>query len=75
MMETTMIKIDWENRKVTDSLLPEKREYVLARIMANLVQSGVLLPGETKKYRDYFSRYDVNELMQILDESNRQRIP
>ena len=75
MIETTMIKIDWENMKVADSLLPEKREYVLARIMANLVQSGVLLPGETNNYRDSFTRYDLNELMQILDESNRQRVP
>ena len=75
MMETTMIKVDWENMKAADSLLPEKREYVLARIMANLVQSGVLLPGETIQYRDYFSRYDWDELLQILDESNKQRIP
>ena len=73
MMETTMIKIDWENIKAEDSLYPEKREYVLARIMANFVQSGILLTWETSKYRDYFSRYDWNELLQILDESNRQR--
>ena len=71
MMETTMIKIDWENIKAEDSLYPEKREFVLARIMANFVQSGILLPGETSKYRNHFSRYDWNELLQILDESNR----
>ncbi|UCC18041.1 MAG: hypothetical protein JSU58_05675 [Dehalococcoidales bacterium] len=71
-METTIRKIDWENLKAVDSLFPTKREYVIARIMANLVQSGVLLPGETSTYHDYFSRYDWDELLQILDESNRQ---
>ena len=73
MMETTMSKLYGENIKVADSFFPRKREYVLARIMANLVQSGILLPEETREYRDYFSRYDWNELLQILDESNRQR--
>ncbi len=72
-METTMIKIDLEDRKVVDSLCAKKREYVLARIMANLVQSGILLPEETDTYLDYFSRYEWIELLQILDESNKQR--
>jgi hypothetical protein len=43
--------------------------------MANLVQSGVLLPGETNEYCNSFNRYDLDELLQILDESNKQRIP
>ena len=72
MMETTMIKIDWENIKATDSF-PNKRENVLARIMENLVQSGVLLPEETDTYHDHFSRYDWKELVQILDELSRQK--
>ena len=72
-MQTTMIKINRENINVTDSFFPNKRENVLARIMENLVQSGILMPGETNIYRDHFSRYDWDELLQILDESNRQR--
>ena len=72
MMETTMIKIDRENINATDSYFPHKRENVLTRIMENLVQSGILLPGETSEYRDHFSRYDWVELLQILDESNRR---
>lgn len=70
MIGTTVSR---EYIEVEDSLYPQKRENVLARIMANLVRSGILLPGETSLYRDQFSRYDWNELMQILDESNRQR--
>ena len=73
MMETTMVKIDWENMKATDSVFPIKREGILARIMENLVRSGILLPAETSEYRDYFTRYDWSELLQILDESNRQK--
>ena len=73
MVETTMIKVDWENMKATDSVFPIKRENVLARIMENFVQSGILLPGETSIYRDHFSRYDWKELLQILDESNKQK--
>ena len=73
MVETTMIKVDWENMKATDSVFPIKRENVLARIMENFVQSGILLPGETSTYRDHFSRYDWKELLQILDESNKQK--
>ncbi|UCD10219.1 MAG: hypothetical protein JSU79_06165 [Dehalococcoidales bacterium] len=68
-----MMKVDRENINATDSFFPHKRENVLARIMENLVQSGILLPGETSEYRDYFSCYDWNELLQILNESNRQR--
>jgi hypothetical protein len=71
MMET-MVKIDWENTRAEDSMYPQKRENVLARIMENLVRSGILLPGEARIYRDYFSRYDWKELLQILDESKRQ---
>jgi len=73
MKETTMIKTDREKLFVEDSSYPKKRENVLARIMVNLVQSGILLPGETIKYRDDFSRYDWAELLQILDELKRQR--
>jgi len=73
MMETTMIKIDWENMKTTDSVFPINRERILARIMENLVRSGILLPGETSIYRDHFYRYDWDELLQILNESNKQK--
>ncbi|HEY94336.1 MAG TPA: hypothetical protein G4O15_05310 [Dehalococcoidia bacterium] len=73
-MIETMVKIDWENTNAVDSTYPQKRENVLARIMLNLVQCGILLPGETSLYCDHFSRYDWNELLQILDESNRQRV-
>ena len=73
MMETTMIKIDCENMKAMDPF-PIKRENVLARIMENLVQSGILLPEETDTYHDHFSRYDWKELMQILNESGRQKM-
>ena len=74
MMETTMIKIDWEHLKAADSLYPQKRANVLAGIMTNLVKSGILLPWETSTYRDTFSRYDWDELLQILDESNEQMV-
>ena len=73
MMETTMIKNDWENMKATDSVFPVKREGILARIMENLVRLGILLPSEISEYCDSFSRYDWDELLQILDESNRQK--
>jgi hypothetical protein len=72
-METTMIKIDWEKMKAMDSVFPIKREGILARIMENLVRSGILLPAETSEYHDYFYRYDWDELLQILDESNKQK--
>jgi hypothetical protein len=74
MIETATIKNEWENREATDSVFPIKREGILARIMENFVETGILLPAETREYRDSFSRYNWYELLQILDESNRQRI-
>ena len=74
MMGTTMINVDWGNVRAEDPQLPITRENVLVRIMENFVETGILLPGETSEYRDSFSRYNWNELLQILDESNRQRV-
>ena len=72
MIETVMRKNYAENTEVADSLYPQKRADVLASIMTNHVKSGILLPWETSTYRDNFSRYDWDELLQILDESNSQ---
>lgn len=73
MIEATTMKVNREYMEVEDSFYPQKRENVLTRIMTNLVRSGVLLPGETHIYRDHFTRYDWNELLQILDESNKRK--
>ena len=73
MMETMVTKIYGETMKAVDPSFPTERENVLASILANLVQSGILLPWETHKYRNDFSRYDWDELLQILEESYRQR--
>ena len=72
-MEITLINTDNMNTKVEEALHLEKREDVLDAIMANLVQSGILLPEETSKYIEDFFHYGWNELLLILEESNRQR--
>ena len=74
MIETANLKIDWENMNAIGSVFPMKREGILARIMENFVETGILLPAETSEYRDSFSRYNWKELLQILDESTRQRV-
>ena len=68
-----MVNTDYRNTKVEDTLHLKKREDVLDTIMTNLVQSGILLPEETSKYIEDFYHYGWNELLLILDESNRQR--
>ncbi len=74
MIETVIRKNYGENTKVADSLYPQQRASVLASIMTNLVRSGILLPWETSTYRENFSCYDWDELLQILAESNEQRV-
>ena len=69
-----MIRDEWKYMKAEDSLYAKNRANVLASIMTNLVKSGILLPRETSTYRDNFSCYDWDELLQILDESKEQRV-
>lgn len=51
---------------------PVQRNEVVTAIIKNLTEAGVLLPDEIERYREVVSRYDEYQLLQVLDESNRQ---